>query len=192
MHRAGYILTGGRSSRMGREKALLPFEGTPLVLRVAQILEPVTGQVSLVGRADAFGHLGLRVIEDRYLDCGPLGGIHAALSDTGAEWNLLVACDMPLLDGAFLESLFQLAMDRQPAVAMARNPAGLPEPLCAVYRRACLPTVESALRAGKLKITAALESLAVCLLDVPRPQWVANANTPGDWERILKGEAPVD
>ncbi len=177
---------------MGREKALLPYGGMPLVLNVARIVQEAAGSVILAGRVAAFAGLGLPMIEDQHAGLGPLGGIHAVLAATSAEWNLVVACDMPLLDAGFLRALLETAEAGQADAVMARGATGVAEPLCAVYRRTCRETVETALHAGRLKITAALEPLTVRLLDVPRPEWLANANTPGDWERIGKGEAPVD
>lgn len=193
MHRAGYVLTGGLSSRMGEDKALLPFEGIPLALRVARIVEKAAGSVTLVGRAGRLSDLGLRVIEDQHPACGPLGGIHTALADTTAEWNLVTACDMPMLQPGFLRLLLDSGGEWD--AVMARNAQGRPEPLCAAYHRRCLAAVENALQAGTLKVTKAFESLNVRMLDVPRPEWVANANTPDDWNRIVKlatGEGRVD
>ncbi len=165
MHRAGYVLTGGLSTRMGSDKALLPFKGGPLVVRVAQIVAQAAGSVTLVGRADQLSHLGLPVIEDRHAGCGPLGGVQAALSHTTAKWCLVTACDMPLLDAGFLTRLLEFADHHQPDAVMARSAAGRPEPLCAVYHSRCLAAAEQAIQTGKLKITAAFERLDVRLLD---------------------------
>ena len=77
MIQAGFVLAGGKSSRMGRNKALLPYRGRTLVEHVAEIVETAAGSVSVVGDAETYGHLGYPVIEDVIPGCGPLSGIHA-------------------------------------------------------------------------------------------------------------------
>src|SRR5271165_4394157 len=129
--RAGWILAGGRSSRMGVDKALLEIDGQPLVSRVAREAAKVCAPVSLVGDPAVYGHLGFPVIPDRFPGRGPLAGIEAALGATEADWNLLLACDMPALETAVLESLFAAGGD----CALPRYPDGTVEPLCAVYHR---------------------------------------------------------
>jgi molybdopterin-guanine dinucleotide biosynthesis protein A len=176
---------------MGRDKALLTFRGAPLAVHVAQIVQKAAGSVTLVGRGERLAGLGLPTIEDKHPGRGPLGGIHAALSSTTSPWSLIVACDMPLLEAGFLETLLAAAERERCHAAMARNREGLAEPLCAVYHRDCLPTVEAALETGKLKITAALEPLRVVYVDPADPRWLANANTPADWAG-LKPEVAVD
>ena len=109
INRAGWVLTGGRSSRMGTDKALLEMGGRPLVLRVADQIGKVCGAVTLVGDPVKYGSLGLPVIGDRYRDQGPLAGIEAALGATEADWNLIVACDMPGLEAGWIETLFVVA-----------------------------------------------------------------------------------
>ena len=101
---AGYILVGGKSSRLGRDKALVKVGGAPLVLRVANALRPAVDTVTLVGSREKYRQLGLRVIPDAVTGFGPLAGILAALEDTLTRWNLVVACDMPNLTQAFLKS----------------------------------------------------------------------------------------
>src|SRR5271170_1000900 len=94
---AAYILAGGESSRMGRDKALLDFGGTPLVLHIASLAQPFTGAPIIVGPPDRYAHLNLRVIPDDALGIGPLGGIATALRDSREPWNLVLGCDLPLL-----------------------------------------------------------------------------------------------
>src|SRR5712691_8368629 len=101
--RAGFVLVGGKSSRMGRDKANLPFEGRTLVERVAAAVADAAGSVTLVGPPGRYESLGLPVIADLEPDLGPLGGIHAALSATSAAWNLIAACDLPAVSGPFLK-----------------------------------------------------------------------------------------
>lgn len=191
MHRAGYVLTGGGSTRMGRDKALLPFRGVPLAIHVAQIVRQAAGSVTLAGKAGRFEGYGIPFLEDHHEGCGPLGGIHAILESTTAKWSLVVACDMPLLDAGFLRLLLDTAGRQDCHAVLARNRQGLPEPLCAVYRADSLVAVRAALQAGKLKIMDALNPLELVFVEPADPAWLANANTPEDWAQWAP-EATVD
>lgn len=174
---AGFVLVGGRSSRMGRDKALLPFEGKTLGEYVAGVVLEAAGSVALIGDPSRYSHLGFPVVADSVLGCGPLGGIEAALCATHADWNLIVACDMPGVPAAFLRGLVNGAAGD---CVLARGPSARPEPLCAVYHRRCLPDIREALARGVRKVTDGLASLDVRYADGPA-HWFANVNTPEDW-----------
>jgi molybdopterin-guanine dinucleotide biosynthesis protein A len=182
MRRSGYVLVGGNSSRMGRDKAMLPYRGERLVDYIAREVRGAAGSVTLVGAAERYGALGYRVIPDKIAGRGPLGGVHAALSDTSAEWNLLVACDMPRLEQALLENLLGRAEELGCDCLVPLSAPNKVEPLCAVWRRSALAKIEAALNAGVLRMTDALQ-----LLDTH--YWTgaeacfANANTPREWAR---------
>lgn len=176
MHRAGYVLVGGRSSRMGRDKALLPFRGRTLVECVAQNVAIATGSVKLVGDKGKYGSLGLPVLEDRMPGCGPLSGIEAALADSAAELTLVVACDMPSLNPDFLHWILEEAEKTAAAVTWVRN-----EPLCAVYRPAAHAAATEALIQGKYKVQFAFASLNVRCLTPTDTSPLTNTNTPEEW-----------
>jgi molybdenum cofactor guanylyltransferase len=176
--RAGYVLAGGRSSRMGRDKALLPFRGQTLADAVACAVEQAVGSVVLVGRGD-FGCW--RAIPDLYPGEGPLGGILTALADTAAEWNMIVACDMPELTAPFLLGLLEAAEASEADALVPAGPSGRLEPLCAVYHRRARTPLEAAFRGGVRKITAALESVRAVRFPVAEIRPLQNVNTPEDW-----------
>src|SRR5271155_912558 len=100
---AGFILAGGESSRMGRDKALLELNGEPMILRAARLVETVAANPVIVGVPERFSALGLEVIADDWPAAGPLGGIATALRASRARWNLIVACDLPYLTKEWLE-----------------------------------------------------------------------------------------
>jgi molybdopterin-guanine dinucleotide biosynthesis protein A len=195
LSRAGWVLTGGRSSRMGTDKALLEVDGRPLALRVADEITKVCGSVTLVGDPARYASLGLPVVPDRFADQGPLAGIEAALSASEADWNLVVACDMPSLNAASIEALFAEA-EASPAidaidVVVPEHSDGKREPLCAVYHRRCAPAVREALDAGTRAVTAMQASLAaqsrLRYVRVDWPEEFANLNTPEDVTRYRNG-----
>jgi molybdenum cofactor guanylyltransferase len=182
MQASGFVLAGGGSTRMGRNKALLPFRGMTLVEHVAGMVREAAGSVTLIGDPAQLGHLGLTVVPDILLGSGPASGIYTALTVTSSDWNLIAGCDMP---GITREILLHLL--RRAAVSTmttdcvaAAGPGGEPEPLCAVYHRRCLPVVARAIREGRLKMKDLLLELGVEILPVD-PAALANVNTPAEW-----------
>ena len=187
-NRAAWILVGGRSSRMGSDKARADSGGRALALRVADKAASVCATVSLVGDPAIYGDMGLPVVADRFPGQGPLGGIEAILTATEIELNLIIACDMPAMDENLLEELFSTDGD----CVMPRHDDGKVEPLCAVYQRRCLPVIREALEAGIRKVTDALrlledQGLAIRYIRVSSSAAFANLNTPEDWRRYHHG-----
>jgi molybdopterin-guanine dinucleotide biosynthesis protein A len=179
--RAGYVLVGGRSSRMGRDKALLPFHGVPLAQFVARNVASAANQAVLVGDPSRYADLGYPVIPDRFPGEGPLGGILTALHHTSADWSLVVACDMPELSAEFLGRLLEAAEHSGAEALIPVGPSGQPEPLCAVYHRNARPAIEMAFAAGKRKVTLALAAVPTASLVMPELAPFQNVNTPEDW-----------
>ncbi len=175
------MLVGGRSSRMGRDKALLPVGGTPLAARTAARVEAAAGRVTLVGDPERYAGLGYPVLADRFPGEGPLGAIVTALGDTAAEWNLVVACDMPGLTSDLLQQLLQYAEANQLKITVAQGIAGIPEPLCAVYHRSAAEPLARAFAGGTRKVTAAFEGIPVGVYPVAEMGLLGNLNTPQDW-----------
>jgi molybdopterin-guanine dinucleotide biosynthesis protein A len=181
--RAGWVLAGGQSSRMGSDKALLNLDGTPLILRAAAAAAEVCGSVWLVGDPVKYGSLGFPVVADRFIGMGPLAGIEAALASSTSDWNLILACDMPCLNAAILESLFADDAD----CSLPRYPDGGLEPLCAVYHRRCHSHIRTAIENGVRKVTAALDGLAIRYVPVTSEEPFTNLNTPEELERYRRG-----
>jgi molybdopterin-guanine dinucleotide biosynthesis protein A len=145
-----FILAGGKSSRMGSDKAFLEFGGRTLLQRALQVAGAISQRVLIVGTRSKFEHLG-PVVEDIYPDRGPLGGIHAALSSSATELNLVLAVDMPFLEGRFLNWLLEQARSSG-ALVTVPVAGGRNQPLCAVYRKAFAAIAKAALEAGRNKI----------------------------------------
>jgi molybdopterin-guanine dinucleotide biosynthesis protein A len=182
MQASGFVLAGGGSTRMGRNKALLPFRGSTLVEHVAGIVRQAAGSVTLIGDPVQLGHLGLPVVADKLPASGPASGIYTALTITSSDWNLIAGCDMPALTcDILLDLLRRAAAVSNPIDCLAATgPDGEPEPLCAVYHRRCLPAVARAIRDKRLKMKQLLAELDTLLMPVD-PAAVANVNTPGEW-----------
>lgn len=195
---AGFILAGGQSSRMGVDKGLLEIAGEPMIVRAARLLESVVGAAAVVvGTPEKYRELGLRAIADDWPGGGPLGGIATALRASEAEWNLLVACDLPYMTREWLQYLLRRARDSAeeavvPMNLTAENSRGA-EPLCAAYHKGCEPTLRRALERGVRKVTDGLGELRVEVIE-PK-EWKGfdsdgllfkNVNTPADYAQAKR------
>jgi molybdopterin-guanine dinucleotide biosynthesis protein A len=151
---AAFILAGGKSTRMGADKAFVVLEGRTLLARALGVARAVTSDVRIVGDAAKFAAFA-PVVEDVFRGCGPLGGIHAALRASAAELNLMLAVDVPFVTPGLLEFLIARARRSAAVVTVAR--VGGWQPLCGVYRREFAEVAETALREGRYRIDALFE-----------------------------------
>jgi molybdenum cofactor guanylyltransferase len=184
MEPSGFVLAGGLSSRMGRDKALLPYRGKTLIEHVAGIvgeaLPDTSRPVAIIGDPSRYGNLGYPVHPDSVPGCGPLGGIYTALKVSTSDWNLLVACDMPMLSPVGLRALLDCAQAASGSCLTAAALDGQPEPLCALYHRRCLPVLNRAIREKRFKMRGLLAELDWETV-VLSPEIFANVNTPAEW-----------
>lgn len=187
LSRMGFLLAGGKSSRMGADKAFLDFGGQTLLDRALTVMGAVCGRVAIVGDPGRFAKYG-SVVADIFAGCGPLGGIHSALMHFSAELNLVLAVDMPFVSTELLAFLFAAAEDKDnhAIVTVPRTSKGF-QPLCAVYRREFSVAAEQALMGGKYKIDAAFSSVSVRVIEEDElaaagfsEQNFFNVNTPQD------------
>ncbi len=175
---------GGRSSRMGHDKALLRLQSRPLVEDVAKAAA-VAGSVALVGQPKKYRQLGFDCLPDLRSGCGPLAGIEAALQSGRGEFNLILACDMPGLEHEWLSRLL-LRAEETGALCVASHDSRGMHPLCAIYRAECLPLVRRALDCGRLRLLNLMGELGAVTLKAGRPIW--NLNTPREWAAWQAGE----
>ncbi|MFZ0522642.1 MAG: molybdenum cofactor guanylyltransferase [Candidatus Acidiferrales bacterium] len=185
---AGFILGGGKSSRMGEDKGLLEIDGAAVIARTVRVVESVAGSARVVGGVDVYRGLGFQAIADDWPGAGPLGGIATALRASEAEWNLIVACDLPYLTRPWLEFLAERGRASAADAVVPMNEGGA-EPLCAMYRTRCEPAIRAALEQGTRKVTESLARLRVEYLEPA--EWKCfdsegllfkNMNTPADYE----------
>jgi len=188
---SAFVLAGGRSSRMGTDKAFLQVEGRTLLGRTLDLLCALTLEVRIVGPADKFALYG-PVIEDVYPGRGPLAGIHAALSASTTELNLILAVDLPFVTESLLRFIVEQARAADAVVTVPRIAGGY-QPLCAVYRRAFAPLAQAALEAGRNKIDVLFAATTARVLEEAELNRFAfsaamfhNLNTPEDFHRAIR------
>jgi molybdenum cofactor guanylyltransferase len=164
-----FLLVGGKSSRMGRDKAVLEINGVPLIQRATNLLAPLVTKITLVTSANPssnsadtnpYSNFGLPLLPDRWPNVGPLGGIVTALAAPQSPWCLILACDMPFLTKEWLTFLLNQISEAsaQTDVVVPETTRGL-EPLCAIYRSTCAPTLAAALERGERKVIDVLAAL---------------------------------
>ncbi len=194
----GIVLAGGRSRRLGFDKALLTFDGRPLLRIVVERLAAITDDIIVAGdHTDRYRHLSLpvRFLPDPAPDRGPLAGLQAGLSAIKNNFALVVACDMPFLNPGLLAHMASLPRRYQ---ALAPRADGRWHPLHAMYARSCLPVIEELLAEGGDSLEELLSHLNVQPLmedelqrHDPEGLSLFNLNRPADlaharavWKRI--------
>ena len=159
-----FILAGGKSTRMGTDKAFVEYEGRTLLVRALDLAHSITSEVRIVGNKDKFAAFAA-VVEDVFRDCGPLGGIHAALRAAPTDLNLMLAIDTPFISSAFLQYLLSQARSAPEAIAIVPRSAASWQPLCAIYRKEFATIAENALRAQQYKIGRLFEKVPTRVIE---------------------------
>ena len=188
------MLAGGLSRRLGRDKAVEPINGEPLISRVIRRLEALTDEIVVVVNNSARGDQlplpdAAKIAVDIYSDSGSLGGIFSGLSAAKNDWGFVVACDMPFLNSDLIAHILTLRHDHDAVVPVLD---GFPEPTHAAYSKACLPHIERRLKSNQLRIAAFFSSVHVRFLpeeevDQFDPEHLSffNVNTPDDLARAV-------
>lgn len=185
----GVVLVGGRSRRMGRDKALLDIDGSALVEHAAAMLATVCDEIVLaVGQERSYPEFSLPQVEDHRPDCGPLAGLEAALDWAAPRAALVLACDLPRVESSVLERLLLEAGDAPDsprARAWLACRSDRIQPLCGLYSVACGGVFSDLLDRGEravLKAVASIESHRVSFDDI-HPDPFLNVNTPAEFVR---------
>jgi molybdenum cofactor guanylyltransferase len=165
---------------MGRDKAMLPLGEGTLAGSIAGRVSEASGNVTLIGPPDRYGGLGYRVIPDLIPDAGPLGGVYTALTDSQADWNLIVACDMPDVTAGLFEELFRAA-EGSAADCVVPGKSGQLHPLCAVYHRRCRLQAADAIRRNSKKMHDFVSHLHTVVWTPDDFAPLANINTLAEW-----------
>jgi molybdenum cofactor guanylyltransferase len=156
MDAEGWVLAGGRSLRMGRDKARIELAGRSLLGCMLEKLEALGVRARVAGLREPVDSVTAEVIPDAHPDCGPLSGLEIALGRSEAELVLVLGVDLPLLETQFLAWMLGRA-ETTGATATIPQLLGEPQPLCAVYRRELIHGTTAALEAGDYKMTVAVE-----------------------------------
>jgi molybdopterin-guanine dinucleotide biosynthesis protein A len=188
---AAFILAGGKSSRMGADKAFVILNGRTLLQRALDVACSVTPNVRIVGPADKFAPFG-PVVEDIFPGCGPLAGIHAALRATDTGLSFILAVDLPFVPPALIRFLIGKAQDSTCSITLPRVDRRW-QPLCAAYRRSFADLAEHSLRDSRYRIDRLFAETGVQIIEEDElqasgfsTQLFRNLNTPEELAEARK------
>jgi molybdopterin-guanine dinucleotide biosynthesis protein A len=199
MKASGIILAGGHSSRMGQDKALLHYNQETLIERSVKELQQAVDEVIVIVNDKLKYHLSsVREIPDVYPDMGPLGGMHAGLLQARHEYSFIISCDMPLFSARLAEFLLERSGGYDVVVPKLND---YWEPLCAVYSKNCIASIEKCLRSGVRKVLKFYDDVRVLEIGPDELEKVGriedlfyNMNTPEEYRSFLlrMGEKPPE
>jgi molybdenum cofactor guanylyltransferase len=174
---------------MGFNKALLDVGGRPMISVLIDQVRPLTDQILISSDDyDSYRFLNFPVVPDQYTGCGPLAGFHSAMHWNACSLYIMLACDLPNLRPPLLRNLISLVKGFDAAIPRTKD--GIAHPLCAIYRRTCLPPIEQALKRGTNRVVDPFmkDMLMVRWISPEEGQYevadLANINTPEDLQRL--------
>ena len=186
----GLILSGGKSKRMGRPKAFLPYEGSTVLGHIVSEIKDLFSEIFIVANeVESYEDLGVDVVKDILPHRGPLGGILSGLMTSSNHYAFVMACDMPLIDKRLVRELVSRRQDND--VVVLSHPQGI-EPLFGVYSKNCIKPLEESLFAGNLSVQDFLSGLKAGIYEWMPERADAemlppffNINTPQDYSRVI-------
>lgn len=185
----GIVLAGGLSSRMGQDKASLPWGNSDLLNTVLARLAPVCKKLIVVSNTQRLITIpGVQVVADHYKLCGPLGGMQAGLTASDADYNFIAACDMPYLNTQVVAFIREAAENYDAAVPYID---GHYNPLHGVYRQTCLPYIDQMLQDNNYRILNFYSQIKMRHISAdelrrydPDLRTLSNANTPDEYKGL--------
>lgn len=183
------ILAGGHSSRMGTDKALLEINGKRFIGAIADEMSFFAEKYIARGAMEEITEGTWQVIPDIYPDCGPLGGLHAALTACKSDALLCVPCDMPLIGAELANELCAHLSEEYDAV-IVKDTDGRIHPVCGIYKKTAADVIEQQLLTGNYRMMHVLDRLRITYVipdDPMKEKQLSNINTPEDL-RMLKME----
>ncbi len=185
----GVILAGGKNSRMGTDKGLLMVDGKKIIERIIAALKPVVDEIIIVSNGNNYNNTGYKVYRDIIKECGPMGGIHTALSFSNTEKNLVVSCDMPFLNTETLKFIAENSNICEIAIPEHNK---ITEPLCAVYSSVCRNKFSQLIARGEWKLRDSLKYFNVKTILFENKSGIekifSNINTKEEYKNLTENE----
>lgn len=185
----GIILAGGKSRRMGSNKALREYNGLLLIEHSLHIMNQLTDQIIISGQQEEYSRFQAIKVADNYFDIGPIAGIEACLSKSETRNNLFIPCDTPLLSIELLKSILEHSNGFDAVVPIL--PDGKIEPLVAYYSKNILPVIHEQISSGNYQIISLLKKLKTKYLAISDTRNFRNINTPHDLSELSKSRSLI-
>ena len=186
----GFVTAGGRSSRMGRDKAWLELGGRPMIAHVLDALRPVVTEIAVIANREEYASLSVQVVADSNHGIGPIEAVRTSLAASRCDRVALVGCDLPFVTPELFSYLLSRVGRHQSVVPLDRG--NMPEPLCAIYSRSSLSEVERMIEAGQFKISPLFERVDTLFVGFDELSGLSgsdlffeNINTPEEYKRAL-------
>ncbi len=183
----GILLSGGKSSRMKKEKGKCLLKGKPLIEYSVELLRDICDSVIISANSNDYNYLGCRVVYDEMESKGPASGIYSGLKASETNGNLILSCDMPMITSELIRYI--LTFDKNvDAVVPVFN--GFPEPLCAFYSKSCLPVFGNSLKTSNFKLQNIIRELNCLFIEIEpslnfyTETLFTNVNTPEDLMKL--------
>ncbi|MEP2936152.1 MAG: molybdenum cofactor guanylyltransferase [Gilvibacter sp.] len=185
-HITGIILAGGKSTRMGSDKGFIPLNGKHFIAHIVDALKPQVSEILIVSNNNAYDHLGHTRIEDLIKDAGPLAGLYSGLNASKTINNIVLSCDIPLINPQVLALLTKSVPTNTDVVMVESN--GQTMPLVAMYKTHCKQHFYKLLQAGERSLHRAIAPLNVKTIQLEPgfAHYVKNINTPGELKELQR------
>ncbi len=185
-HITAIILAGGKSSRMRTDKGFVNYKNKPFVQRIIETVVPLVSETIIISNNPNYDIFGLKRYPDLIENAGPLAGIYTGLHYSKTENNLVISCDVPLINSEILERLTRDNSDEFEVVQLESQ--GKEMPLIARYKKSCENTFLELLNQGERRVRKALKSCSVKTITVKQAneKLTANINTKNDLKEIEK------
>ncbi len=173
----GIILAGGKSSRMGTDKGFLLLNGKPFISHIIEALKPWVNNIIIVSNNSDYDVFKMTRVEDIIENSGPIAGIYSGLKYSKSEYNLVLSCDVPLINKSVLNQLIEGFDDKMDVVQIQSQ--GKTMPLIAIYKKQCMKSFLELLQKGERRLRIAVGNLKTktIKLDSNLDQYVRNINT---------------
>ncbi|MGA1226004.1 MAG: molybdenum cofactor guanylyltransferase [Tamlana sp.] len=180
----GIILAGGKSSRMGTDKGFLTLKGKPFIQHSIDALKPFTSDIIIVSNNSDYDVFGLKRIEDIIENEGPLAGIYSGLKHTKTDYNLILSCDIPLINSNILQKLIDAINDDSEVIQIESN--GKTMPLIALYKKQCEQTFLEFLNKNERRLQLAISKCRMknVVLNDEDTFFTKNINTPEQLKQV--------
>ncbi len=181
----GVILAGGKSSRMEKDKALLLLDGETFINRISNLLKDnFHSSIIITDKDEEYYSADLKIHHDIYKSCGPLGGIHSALVNAEAESVFIISCDLPVITADIIRQLLIHSAD-----VVVPSYKNIIQPLCGIYRRSLLPSLETFLNNGGRKVHDFIKAVNSIVVPFDSLNFSVNPfmsiNTPEQYEAFI-------